>query len=372
MTCPRIAIVGGIFDKPAEYTDRVRFTTETQLVDGLRAAGWDVHGMGHRAFDPAEPWDLVHVHHIGRAAVRMALSSTDARFVYTNHDGTLLGDYPVSWRRRLMSREIIGRTDAIVALSETERRSNARRFGSAVPRQAVIPNGFPSGTFHYGLPATASAEQPRPTVLFVGQLIPLKGVDVLLEAFARAEVDADLLLAYQTSALEADYRRQAVALGIADRVRFLGIQSSAELAEHYRAASVLVSSSFADAFPSVIIEALMCGTPVIATDVGAVSDILDGRHRLLRAGDIDALAAALRAQLAEPATPAEREATSVAAIERFRPETMVSAHAALYRGLLDEPGGPCRKRRASRVLYPALSTLLGRVEKRMVGRGFLE
>ncbi len=371
MTSPRIAIVGGIFDKPPEYTDRVRFTTETQLIDGLRANGWDVHGIGHRVFDPTERWDLVHVHHIGRAAVRMALASTDARFVYTSHDGALIGEYPVSWRRSLMSREIVGRAEAIVVLSDAERRSNARRYGSVLPRQTVIPNGFPSGTYHYAPPRSAPAGDQRPSILFVGQLIPLKGVDVLLRAFAQADLDADLLLAYQISTLEADLRREVVSLGIADRVRFLGIQSSAELADHYRTASALVSSSLADAFPSVVIEALMCGTPVIATDVGGVSDILAGRHRLLPAGDIDALAAALREQLANPATPAEREATSAAAIERFRPETMVSSHEALYRDVLAEPGRPRRNRRPSRVLYPGLSNVLDRVEPRMVGRGFL-
>ncbi len=370
MTSPRLCIVGGIFDRPAEYIARRAFTPETVLVNGLRSSGWDVQGVGHHAFDPDERYDLVHVHHLGRAALRMALSRSSAPFVYSSHDPMLASDYGVTRRRHHMTKLVIERADAMVALSSPERETDARRFGSARPREEVIPNGFPPETYAYR-PIPASAVQGRPAVLFVGQLIPQKGVDVLLKAFAQVDPDADLLLAYQNSALEGMYQDQAVALGIDDRVRFLGMQSSAELADRYRTASVLVSSSFAEALPSVIIEALMCGTPVIATDVGGVSEILAGEQRLVEPGDVDGLAAALRERLADPASPEQRAATSAAAIARYRPEAMVAAHEALYRDLLAQGGAPRRARRATRLLDPGIAFVLNRAEPLVVGRGLL-
>ncbi len=370
MTSPRLCIVGGIFDKPAEYIARRAFTPETVLVNGLRAGGWDVQGVGHHAFDPEERYDLVHVHHLGRAALRMALSRSATPFVYSSHDPMLASDYGVTRRRHHMTKLVIERADAMVALSTPERETDARRFGSARPREEVIPNGFPPETFSYR-PVPASAVDDRPAVLFVGQLIPQKGVDVLLKAFAQLDPKADLLLAYQNSALEEMYQDQAVALGIDDRVRFLGMQSSAELADRYRMASVLVSSSFAEALPSVIIEALMCGAPVIATDVGGVSEILASGQHLVPPGDVDALANALCDRLANPATPKQRAETSAQAIARYSPASMVASHEALYRELLAEGGPPRRARRATRLLDPGIAFVLNRAEPLVVGRGLL-
>ncbi|HEV2527000.1 MAG TPA: glycosyltransferase family 4 protein [Thermomicrobiales bacterium] len=366
---PRIAIVGGIFDRSAEYQAQRRFTPESVLVDGLRSNGWDAFAVGHGDFDPGDRWDLVHVHHIGRAALRMAFAGGRAPFVYTSHDPYLASDYEVNGRRRTMTGLVAARADVMIPLSEAERARDERRFGSRLPKQVVIPNGFPSATYHYAPPPDASDTPRRPTVLFVGQLIPFKGVDVLLHAFADVDPEADLLLAYQNAALEADYRARAERLGIADRVRFLGIQSSAQLADHYRAADVLVSASYAEALPSVVIEALMCGCPVIATDVGGVPDILAGQHLTVPAGDATALAAALRTRLANPVSGADRAATSADAIARYTPEAMVAAHETVYRDLLAAGRVPRRSRRPTRVLHPAVSFLLDRAGPLLAGRG---
>ncbi len=369
MSVPRIAIVGGIYDKPEAYASRVRHTTETMLAEGLRERGWDVTTAGHRTFDARAPYDLVHVHHIGRSAIRMALAPGNARFVYTNHDPYQASDWQVTSRRKQMTRVIVARADTMIPLSAAERDRNTRRYGRALPEQVIIPNGFPDTTYHYAEVPTAGR---RRTVLFVGQLIPFKGVDVLLQAFARVNPDADLLLAYQNSALEADYRRQAEELGIADRTKWLGIQSSDELADLYRSSDVFVSASYAEALPSVVIEALMCGCPVIATDVGGVRDIVQGRHPALTPGDVEALAVALREALARPFDPDHRAAISADAIARYRPSDMVDAHARLYRSLIDAPGRPRRQRGLGPLLHPVATAVLDRVEPRMVGRGMLE
>src|ERR1022692_1020271 len=71
----RICIVGGIFDKPADYRAQHSISPETVLADGLRQRGWQVTLSGHSAPLPPGNFDLVHVHHFGRAALRLATAT---------------------------------------------------------------------------------------------------------------------------------------------------------------------------------------------------------------------------------------------------------------------------------------------------------
>lgn len=107
----------------------------------------------------------------------------------------------------------------------------------------------------------------KPIVLFVGRLVPYKGVDVLLEALSR--LDAATMIVGdgpQRTALEA----QARALGMSERVTFLGSVGDDELAALYRACDVFVLPSVTrqEAFGVVQLEAMAAGKPVVSTDVG--------------------------------------------------------------------------------------------------------
>lgn len=120
------------------------------------------------------------------------------------------------------------------------------------------------------IPGRADAirkEQGSPIVLFVGRLVAYKGVDVLLDAM-RGMPAVALLVGEgpERSALE----RQADALGISDRIRFLGQVSDDELAALYRACDLFVLPSVTrqEAFGVVQIEAMMCSKPVVSTDLG--------------------------------------------------------------------------------------------------------
>jgi glycosyltransferase involved in cell wall biosynthesis len=128
-----------------------------------------------------------------------------------------------------------------------------------------------------GEPAT---EEPLPaatgrdvagvrTVLFVGNLVAVKGADRLLSAFARLRTQARLVIIG-----DGPCRRRLVALardlGVAATVRFLGCQSQPEVAEWMRRSDCLCLPSRSEGMPNVVVEALACGTPVVATDVGEV------------------------------------------------------------------------------------------------------
>ncbi|MFA6240655.1 MAG: glycosyltransferase [Candidatus Hydrogenedentales bacterium] len=114
-------------------------------------------------------------------------------------------------------------------------------------------------------------------VLYAGNLLDLKGVSDLLEAFtlfAQRRSDAVLLLVGSGSG-EARYRALCGERGIADKVRFLGFVNRDELARYYAAADLLVLPSRSEIWGLVINEALACGLPVLATDIcGAVPELL--------------------------------------------------------------------------------------------------
>jgi glycosyltransferase involved in cell wall biosynthesis len=326
-------MVGGIFDKPAAYRHEHVHTPETTLADGLSSLGHRVVCVGHRSFIPSDDHDVVHVHHAGRAAYVMAVAKTRARFVFTGHDGQLLCGSERRVGRAWAFRQVLRRCDGAVALSAVEE-AHLRAAGARTV--AVIPNGI-----HLDYASTAPAAPPRRSgVLYVGQLIPLKGVDVLLRAMTRDVVPAtaELSLVYQNDALEETLRKLAGKLEISHRVKFIGPLPPDRLARLYAEAEVLALPSRAEALPSVISEAMLAGTSVVASRVGGIPDQLGEWGEVVPPGDVDALAGALGRALRSPPTEARREACRSRARRLFDPEAMVRSHERLYASLLQ--GGP--------------------------------
>jgi glycosyltransferase involved in cell wall biosynthesis len=141
-------------------------------------------------------------------------------------------------------------------------------------------------------------------VLFVGRLAAVKGVSLLLEAFARiraAYPDARLTLVGdgpERAALQA----QAAALGLSETAHFAGYRSQEEVAALLSEADMLVLPSFAEGLPVVLMEALASRIPVIATPIAGVSELVrDGETGLLvPPGDVKGLATALDRLLSDP------------------------------------------------------------------------
>lgn len=147
----------------------------------------------------------------------------------------------------------------------------------------------------------SEAQQGR-LVLFVGRLVPYKGVDVLLRAVAG--VNAHLVVVGEGPS-RVQLERLASALDLSDRVRFTGNASEAELTALYNACDLLVLPSVtqAEAFGMVQLEAMACGKPVISTDLptGVPWVNQDGITGLVvPPGDVSALAAAMRSLVEDP------------------------------------------------------------------------
>ncbi len=139
-------------------------------------------------------------------------------------------------------------------------------------------------------------------LLFVGQMVRRKGIDVLLDALTLLQKmpgPRPLLLAVGDGAELADFRAQATRLGIDDSVRFIPSMDNSALPRLWAAADALVLPSRFDAWPVVVVEALVAGLPVIGTDAcGSVRDLVTPATGFVaRAGDVLSLAEALRAAM---------------------------------------------------------------------------
>lgn len=190
------------------------------------------------------------------------------------------------------------RASAIAAIGTRAERDYAARF-PGVPTFNI--------PYHCDLAPFENAPEPRHeagtiTFLFCGQMIARKGVDRLLAAFATLPENARLLLVGR----DAQLPEMLATLNGATRarVRYAGFQAPGDLPRFFAQADVFVLPSRHDGWGVVVNQALGAGLPVIATDqVGAADDLVrDGENGfIVPAGDVGALAAAMRRYTTEPA-----------------------------------------------------------------------
>jgi glycosyltransferase involved in cell wall biosynthesis len=214
----------------------------------------------------------------------------------------------------------------------------------AVPlRAASVVYPPVSDTFH---PLTA-AERARvraevapgagAVLLNVKRLHPLADQATLLSAFAavrKTRADAVLLVA-GTGEMQAPLAAQAERLGLGAAVRFLGLVPNDDVARLQAAADLFVLSSVLEATPTVALEALACGTPVVSTDnPGGVelAEIFGADLTLVPKSDPPALAAAILHRLARPARATVMTAERIA--ERFRLDGVAERYLGVYREAL--------------------------------------
>jgi len=167
-------------------------------------------------------------------------------------------------------------------------------------------------------------EKPLPVVVGVGRLVDVKGFPILIQAIARLKAThpVRLIIAGQGDEL-ANLQSLALQLGISDRVSFPG--HVANPLPLMKQASVFVLSSYREGMPNALIEAIACGTPVVATDcpTGPREVLDDGRFgTLVPVGDVETMAAAI-ADVLDGNTPVfDRDQC----IEKFEADTIVDQY----------------------------------------------
>lgn len=184
--------------------------------------------------------------------------------------------------------------DHVVALSHAERELLVR-LGVDPQRISVLPNAVDLQAYSDAPPPVAARP---PLVLFIGQLVPRKGYDLLaraMPAVLNAAPDARFVFVSHNRSGEAELRRIAAAGGVADRLEIVGRVSEPEKIRLLRQAAVVAAPSRYEGFGIPLIEALAAGAPVVTTDVVAGNEIIDDERTglLVPYGDVTALAAAL-------------------------------------------------------------------------------
>lgn len=284
----------------------------------LQEAGWEFNVIDAHYFYP----DGVAAARIGqllRLPVVITARGTDLTLIPSDRQARAR----ITWAAQEAS--------ATVAVCE-DLRHRLLELGAASKRCVVLRNGVDLDSFRPAdAPARRVANLPGFILLTVGALIPRKGVDLVIEALSHRP-DCSLLVAGdgpERGRLEA----QASRLGVADRVRFLGAVPHADLCAVYNAADVLVLASSREGWANVLLEAMACGTPVIATDVNGTREVVRSQAagRLVRDRTVDGLLAGLDDLRRAP--PIRRG--TVAYAERFGWSAVARANKALLGKVAD-------------------------------------
>lgn len=277
---------------------------------------------------------------------------------------------PVIWHvRDLLTAEHFSRTNltacrwvarwgvyGAVANSRASAKALTSLVGGRVPVR-VVYNGFDPKAFAPCSACGGDAMQPAsasiaPVLGLFARLAPWKGQHVAIDALAeldrlspgadsaarpRLRIVGEAL--FGEDAYADELRRQADRLGLADRVEFLGFRDDVPALLHC-CDVVIHSSTSAEPFGRAVVEAMLAGRPVVATDAGGVREIIDTPDvgRLVPPGDVNALAGAIAELLAEPeATARMAEAGRAQARTRFSLSAVLPAWDRAVAELLDRP-----------------------------------
>lgn len=262
-------------------------------------------------------------------------------------------------RERIEAR-IINLADALIAGNPDERDDLERRRSSHDGMVCMVPLGVDMDRFVPGDMAQARRDMDLPADgvlgLFVGRIDPIKGIDVLIEAFSRtaqgwgtASASPKLVLVGgeldnhgrpvgDLAEVEADARR----LGFADDIVFLGARPQEDLATLYQAVDFVVIPSRYESFGLVAVEAMASGTPVIASRAGGLPySVRDGVAGLLVC---PGNAVSLTDAILELSRNEERRAALAgrarAEAARFSWDTVATAMTGVYRSLAARSHSP--------------------------------
>lgn len=229
---------------------------------------------------------------------------------------------------RPLSRVVWKRAAAVTAVSRSLKRL-AERTAPDV-RIRVIENGVDTAQF------SPNGGSDRFTVLYVGRLVPRKGVRYLLEAFA--QVLADHPTARLVIAGEGPERVGLEALGteldLGDRVSFRGHVEHAELPDLYRQASVFVLPALQEGMSNALLEAMASEVPTITTE-GTMGQLPQDCGTIVAARSAAQLAAAIGSYLRDPGLRARHGASSLAFARSRSWGRKAKAYLELYHELLD-------------------------------------
>ena len=191
-------------------------------------------------------------------------------FAAATTDSTVIA----SWRRTQEQQfeSLLWRlTDLLICNANASKTHVIRRHRVDPKRVAVVPNGVDINFFT----PDSSCRDPRPTVVFIGRLVRQKDPFSLIEAFSllRKLVPEARLILIGKGYLSSRIQQKVTASGLSEHIEL--ISGAYDVRPFLRRGWLLTLSSVSEGFPQVIIEAMSCGLPVVATSVGGVPEIIE-------------------------------------------------------------------------------------------------
>lgn len=252
-------------------------------------------------------------------------------------------------------KEVMAAADRIIAATEAERSQLELLYGINHQKVTIIPPGVDTHHF-YPIPPDEAKEaigiDPRERMaLFVGRIEPLKGVDALLRAMAIVKRTCKQFVCPHYLVIiggdpeghpERDtgemgrLQELAKSLGLGEIVLFLGKRGQGTLPYYYSAAEVVVMPSHYESFGMVALEAMACGTPVIASKVGGLAYLVQEGETgyFVPAQDPEALAEKLRLLFVNRKLRNRLGTQAVVYAQQFRWEEITDEIAAVYRQMI--------------------------------------
>jgi len=317
------AILAELAPRLALGVERVTITRELSPRDLW--ALWRISRRVH-ALAP----DVLHGHGAkGAALARLTPAAPHAIRAYTPHGGSLVycpgtlsgGFY------RLLERVLNPRTDLF--LFESSYIAELYRTVVAPPQAMVrvVRNGIAESEFEPAAPHPDATD-----IVCVGELRPVKAIDVLIEALAQLRQSGRRVTATIAGEGPEQTKLQAQAsrLGITDQIHFIG---HCPARKAFTMGRMLVIPSRAESLPYVVLEAAAAGLPIIATDVGGVPEIFGPlTSRLIPANDVAALIGVIAGAINDPeGMRADAEVLKARVRSEFSLRSMVECNLAAYR-----------------------------------------
>ena len=248
-----------------------------------------------------------------------------------------------AWGRMFegIGRLVYAAADPVISLYD-QNRLRQIRDGAAPERTRIIPNGVEVARF---APLRERRAHEAPMVLgLIGRIVPIKDIKTFIRAIGALAARLPQVEGWLIGPEEEDpaYVEECKALvrslGLESRIRFLGFQKVEDLLPRL---GLLVLTSISEAFPLVIVESHASGLPVVATDVGACRELIEGKapedRALGRAGEVvpivdpEALARAAFELLTDPQRWQAAQQAGIARVERYYEQSrVIESYRAIY------------------------------------------
>lgn len=265
--------------------------------------------------------DVIHAHFYSIAAIASVIKrKKKIPFLITEHSSKLNKETNlISALDKRLAIKAYSNADSIIAVSKSLSLNLKNNFGCD---SVVINNIVDTRNFKY----VEHTNNQGFVFLSVGNLIPLKGFDILIKAFHKAFAnEKDVFLHIAGDGPERDNLQNIInQYGIDNKVKLLGQKTRPELYDLMKKASAFVLASRSETFGLVYIEAMLSGLPVIATSCGGPEEFVnDDNGILISVDDIDSLAEALII-MRQNISKYNREKISRECNERFSPQSIAN------------------------------------------------